>query len=132
MRVAAVEVFQGNEAVLEVTEAVQRLAQRFTVSEIAYDPWRFKSEALRLEAEGLGPMVEFPQSHSRMVPASEKPRLGDHRGQPRHFGDPELDSHVAAAVAKPTGRGWRLDKLGGRSDRRVRGAVHGRRPGLST
>jgi hypothetical protein len=27
-----------------------------------------------------------------------------------HPGDPELDRHVASAVAKPTGRGWRLDK----------------------
>jgi len=28
----------------------------------------------------------------------------------RHYGDPDLDRHVAQAVAKPTGRGWRLDK----------------------
>lgn len=28
----------------------------------------------------------------------------------RHPGDPELDRHVANAVAKPTPRGWRLVK----------------------
>jgi phage terminase large subunit-like protein len=28
----------------------------------------------------------------------------------RHPGDPELTRHVAAAVAKPTPRGWRLVK----------------------
>ena len=31
------------------------------------------------------------------------------------YGDSEPDRHVASAIAKPTGRGWRLDKLG-RSD----------------
>ncbi len=30
----------------------------------------------------------------------------------QHQGDAQLDAHVAAAIAKPTGRGWRLDKLG--------------------
>ena len=39
---------------------------------MAYDPWRFQGEALRLEDEGIGPLVEYPQSHARMVPASER------------------------------------------------------------
>ena len=32
-------------------------------------------------------------------------------GKLTHPGDTELDRHVAAAVAKQTPRGWRLDKL---------------------
>ena len=32
--------------------------------------------------------------------------------QLQHPGHPELDAHIAQAVAKPTGRGWRLDRLG--------------------
>jgi phage terminase large subunit-like protein len=110
LRVAAVEVFEGNDSVLDVTEAVRRLAQGFVVREVAYDPWRFKSEALRLEGEGIGPMVEFPQSHARMVPASERLHATIVEERLRHYGDPDLDRHVAHAVAKPTGRGWRLDK----------------------
>jgi len=33
-----------------------------------------------------------------------------HRAQLQHPNDPELNRHVANAVAKPTPRGWRLVK----------------------
>lgn len=110
LRVAAVEVFQGDDSVLEATAAVRRLAGRFTVRGVAFDPCRFKSEALRLEAEGIGPMGDFPQSSARMIPASEPLHAAIAERRLRHYGDPDLDGHVAAAVAKPTRRGWRLDK----------------------
>jgi hypothetical protein len=51
-----------------------------------------------------------PQSHGARERAA---RVGDHRERRlRHYGDPDLDRHVAQAIAKPSGRGWRLDKLG--------------------
>lgn len=110
LRVAAVDVFQGDAAVLDATDAVRRLAARFTVREVAYDPWRFRGEALRLEADGIGPMVEFPQSHARMVPASEGLHAAVVEHRLRHPGHADLDRHVANAVAKSTGRGWRLEQ----------------------
>jgi phage terminase large subunit-like protein len=110
LRVASVWTAIGNDSVLDATEEVRRLAACFSVREVAFDPWRFKSEALRLEAEGIGPMVEFPQSYARMVPASERLHAAIVEGRLRHPGDPDLDAHVAAAIARPTGRGWRLDK----------------------
>lgn len=55
-------------------------------------------------------MVSFPQSHARMTAASEGLHAAIVEGRLKHPGDPELDRHVASAVAKPTGRGWRLDK----------------------
>ncbi len=112
LRVAAVEVFQGDGAVLEVTDAVRRLAARFAVREVAFDPWRWQGEALRLEAEGIGPMVAFPQSHARMVPASEGLHAAIVERRLRHPGHPDLDRHVANAIAKATGRGWRLEQSG--------------------
>jgi phage terminase large subunit-like protein len=80
------------------------------VREIAYDPWRFESEALRLEAETGLQMVEFLQWHTRMTVASEglHAAVGDQRLQ--HPGDAYLDRHVAGAIAKATGRGRRLEK----------------------
>ena len=57
-------------------------------------------------------MVEFPQSHARMTVASERLASVIIEGRLRHPGDPELDRHIASAIAKPTGRGWRLYKLG--------------------
>ena len=77
--------------------------------EVAFDPWRFRSEALRLEDAGL-PMVEFPQSTARVVPASEQLYSVIIERKLTHGDDPELNRHVAAAIAKQTPRGWRLDK----------------------
>ena len=55
-------------------------------------------------------VVEFPQSHARMLPASEGLHAVIVERKLRHPGHPELDRHVAGAVARATGRGWRLDK----------------------
>ena len=112
LQVAAVDVFQGDGAVLEATEAVRGLARRFAVREVAFDPWRFQGEALRLEADGVGPMVQFPQSHARLVPASEGLHAAIVERRLTHPGYPDLDRHVANAVAKATGRGWRLEQAG--------------------
>jgi integrase len=55
-----VRVWSGERAVLEVAEFCRVLAERFTVREISYDPWRFRSEALRLEATfGAWTLAEF-------------------------------------------------------------------------
>ena len=109
LRVAIVRVYQGEDAVLKVTREVRELAGRFALREIAFDPWRYQGEALRLEEDGLT-LVEFPQSHARMTAASEELHAAITEGRLRHPGDPDLDRHVAAAVAEPTGRGWRLTK----------------------
>ena len=104
-----VKVWQGDDAVLKVADYVEELAGEYAIREVAYDPWRFRSEALRLEERGL-PMVEFPQSSARMVPASEELFAAIVEGRLVHPDDPELNAHVAAAVAKQTPRGWRIDK----------------------
>jgi terminase large subunit-like protein len=108
LRVACVHVFEGQDSVLEVTACLEDLAERFVVAEVAYDPWRFQGEALRLD--GRLTMVEFPQSAARMVPASERLHAAVVERRLRHPNDPDLNRHVAGAVAKATGRGWRLDK----------------------
>ena len=108
LRVGA-RTWQGDDAVLQVAEHVRALAGRYSVREVAYDPWRFRSEALRLEDAGL-PVIEFPQSTARMVPASERLYAAVVEGRLTHGNDPELNRHVAGAIAKQTPRGWRLDK----------------------
>lgn len=101
--------WQGDDAVLKVAAHVRELAGRYQVREVAYDPWRFRSEALRLEEAGL-PTVEFPQSITRMVPASERLYAAVVERRLTHGNDPDLNTHVAGAIAKQTNRGWRLDK----------------------
>lgn len=108
LRVAVCETYQGNESVLEITAALERLADQFEIVEVAYDPWRYSGEALRLGGRLL--MVEFPQSHARMTVASERLHSVVVEQKLRHPNDSALNRHVAGAVAKATGRGWRLDK----------------------
>lgn len=55
-------------------------------------------------------MVEFPQTNVRMGPASEKLYAAVIEERLTHSNDPDLNGHVANAVAKATPRGWRLDK----------------------
>jgi phage terminase large subunit-like protein len=45
-----------------------------------------------------------------MTAASEGLHAKIVNGELRHPDDPDLNRHVANAVAKQTGRGWRLDK----------------------
>lgn len=101
--------FQGTEAVLDVQQRVRDLAGKYDVREVRFDPWRFQQAALELQAEGMR-VVEFPQSHSRMVPASERLYAAVVEERIKHPNDPTLNAHVAAAIAKDTPRGWRLDK----------------------
>jgi len=101
--------WKGDDSILKVAAFLQELANEFAIREIAYDPWRFKGEALRLEELGLQ-MVEFPQSHSRMVPASENLYAVVVEGKLTHPNDEVLNAHVANAIAKQTDRGWRLTK----------------------
>jgi hypothetical protein len=105
LEVVEIHVFQGDEAVLRVTEAVLEIASRRPIAELVYDPWRFQSEALRLEREHGVRGVQFPQSHARMTAASENPHRVIVERKLTHPGDPRFDRHVAAAVAKRTGRG---------------------------
>ena len=84
---------------------MKRLAEQFVIREAAFDPWRYQGEALRLEQEHRLPMVAFPQSHARLVPASERLHAAVVEKRLQHPGYRELDRHVAHAVARPTGRG---------------------------
>jgi len=119
LRVGAA-IFYGDAAVLEVLAKVRELAGTLDVREVAFDPWRFGQAALELEAEGL-PVVAFPQSNVRMVPASELLYAAVKEGRLKQPGDPELNRHMAAVVARQTERGPRLDKS--KSRHQIDGAV---------
>ncbi len=108
LRVGSV-IFQGDEAVLEVLEKVRELAGYYDVRAVYFDPWRFQQGALELQREGLL-TVEFAQSNARMVPASERLYAAVVEERLQQPNDPELNAQVAAAVAKDTPRGWRLEK----------------------
>lgn len=77
--------------------------------EYVYDPAFFERSAQLLEGDGLA-MVEFPQTDSRMIPASQRFYQLIAEGNLAHNGDPVLKTHVENAIADQKPRGWRLSK----------------------
>jgi phage terminase large subunit-like protein len=106
---AGVWIGHGDEAVLEARDVIRELARHHTIVECAFDPWRAGQLAAELEQEGV-PCVAFPQSDSRMIPASSSLLAAIVE---RRIALPELEElneHAANTVAKQSRRGWRIDK----------------------
>jgi hypothetical protein len=113
LRVAHIEVFQDEDAVLDVVDAIERLERSVqAITEVAYDEWRFHSEAIRLEREHGVRMVQFPQKLERRVRGAEalhavvvEQRL-THPGHPTltATSTPPSPSTPAAASASPPRR----------------------------
>ncbi len=102
--------YQGGSEPL--TTAYNRIRATFTVAQLSrsserngvHDPWRFQQAALELEREGLT-VVSIPQSPSRMTPASERLYRAKIERRITHPNEPELNRHVANAVANDGPRG---------------------------
>lgn len=95
---------------LSMVEAkVRELAGRYHLTAVAYDRWAFERSAQTLSDEGL-PMVEFPMTNLRTVPASTRLYEAVMGRKVAHDGDPVLAAHVNAGVTRDTERGWRLAK----------------------
>jgi phage terminase large subunit-like protein len=102
-------IYEGDAAVFDVIDHVRELAHEFTIAEVVFDPWRFGQAARELAAEGV-PVVEFPQSDPRMIPASSTLHAAIVERRLTLPDDPELARHAANAVARHSRRGWRIDK----------------------
>lgn len=102
-------IYHGDGGVLDCIDHVRELAARYTVREIAYDPWRFGQAAQELERERL-PVVTFPQTDARMMPASDRLYRTIIERRLTVPADPVLARHVADAIARHSRRGWRIDK----------------------
>ena len=66
-----VEVLSGDRAVLEIAEAVDELAGRFSIIECTFDPWRAAQIGQELQQRGIR-VSAFPQHDARMIPASQR------------------------------------------------------------
>lgn len=76
---------------------------------VYYDPAFFERSAQLLEGEGLA-CVQFSQTDSRMIPASQGLYDLVVSGKLRHNGSADLRRHVGNAAADQKPRGWRLTK----------------------
>jgi phage terminase large subunit-like protein len=86
------------------------------------DPFRWARTYQALEAEGL-PVVEFPQSPARMVPATQRFYEAVINHSLTHSGDPRLARHIDNCTLKVDARGARLGKDAKNSPRKIDLAV---------
>lgn len=108
--------------VLDVEQRIRELCTTWTVLEVAADPFRWQRSLEVLADEGV-PVEVFPQSASRMTPATSRvPDLLAASGM-THDGDERLARHVSNAVLKQDSRGTRIYKETKGSDRKIDLAV---------
>lgn len=108
--------------IVDVEAAIRAACRRWQVAEIVCDPFRWARTYQALEAEGL-PVLEFPQSPQRMVPATQRFYEAVVNRTLTHSGDLRLARHVGNAVIKTDARGARLAKDAKGSPRRIDLAV---------
>lgn len=102
--------------VAAVESYLRELSQKFEVREIAYDPAFFQRSAEALAEDGF-PMVEFPQSPQRMVPACGHLYEMIVNQQLAHDGNPVFADQVMSAAQRIKDSGWTLSK--GKSKRKI-------------
>jgi hypothetical protein len=85
------------------------LRERFTVRGVRYDPFQLAYCAQRLTAAGL-PMIEYAQTEKNLTDATTSLYSLVKGRNFVAYPDERLRKAIAHAVAKETGRGWRLMK----------------------
>jgi phage terminase large subunit-like protein len=108
--------------VQEVEATIREACKRWNVLEVTADPYRW-TRTLQLLADERIPTSEFPQSPSRMTPATTSLYEAVVNDAVSHDGDRRLARHVANAVLKTDSRGTRLAKEHRHSKRRIDLAV---------
>lgn len=106
----------------EVKDALRQVCREFDVLELAWDEYLWLDAAEELADEGL-PVVVFPQTLSRMGPATQRFFEDLSEGTITHDGDPRLARHITNATLKTDSRGARLAKDSRWSPRKIDLAV---------
>ena len=94
---------------LEVERVIFDFAKNNQVTEIAVDPYRWARTMAVLQEQGL-PVLEYPQSPVRLIPATQRLYEGVINHQLTQSGDPHLAKHISNAAVKVDSRGSRIIK----------------------
>ena len=108
--------------VQDVEDAIRNACTCWQVLEISCDPYRWARTYQVLEDEGL-PIVTFPQTATRMTPATTRFFEAVVNKQITHSIDPQFARHVESCTLKVDQRGSRLAKEKRGSARRIDMAV---------
>jgi phage terminase large subunit-like protein len=104
--------------IAEVEQAIRDACKRWNVREIDCDPARWARSYQALEEEGL-PVVEFPQTPARMVPATARFFQAVMNKGLTHSGDPRLARHIGNCTKRITSRGVMVSKDTPKSPRKI-------------
>jgi phage terminase large subunit-like protein len=102
--------------VAAVESYLREVAQQYDIQEIAFDPAFFMRTAEALAEDGF-PMVEYPQSPQRMVPACGNLYELIVNQRLAHDGNPLFTDQVLSAAQRMKDSGWTLSK--GKSKRKI-------------
>jgi len=108
--------------IVEVEERMRELAKKYDVVEIAADPYRWARTLQVWESERL-PVLVYPHTPSRMVPACALFLQAVTQQQLTHNGDPVLTRHLDNSTVKLDRFGPRIVKEHRSSPRRIDAAV---------
>ena len=101
-----------------VEQAIRQACRRWKVREVVADPFRWQRSLQILADEGI-PIVEYPQTASRLTPATARFYETCLNRQLTHSGDPRLRRHIDNAVLRVDSRGQRITKETKYSTRRI-------------
>jgi phage terminase large subunit-like protein len=105
-----------------VKDAIRQACRDYDVREVAWDEFQWLDAAEELESEGI-PVVVFPQTLTRMGPATQRFYEAVTTRRLRHNGDPRMARHLENAQLKVDSRGSRLQKDARNSPRKIDLAV---------
>lgn len=102
----------------EVMDVIRQACREMEVREVAADEFIWVGELETLTEEGI-PVVQFPQTLTRMGPATQRFYELVSNRQISHDGDPRLARHLENAQLKTDSRGSRLAKDAKNSPRKI-------------
>lgn len=106
----------------DVEETIRNVCKRYRVLEVVWDPYRWARSMQVLKREML-PVVEYPNTPERMVPATQRFYEAVMNGGLSHNGDRVLARHIANATLRVDSRGSRLVKVSKGSSAKIDAAI---------
>ncbi len=110
--------------ILDVEERIRECCKLWDVKELACDPYRW-SRTMEVLLEERLPVTAFPQTPTRMSPATTRFYEAVVNKDLTHDGDVRLARHIAGAVLKNDNRGARIVKESRGTSRKIDAAVCG-------
>lgn len=108
----------------EVSAMIDAAVDRWTVRELAADPWGWRTELEEWRARFGGIVVEWNTAHAgRMAPATDRAYAAISEQRLTHDGHERIAAHMSHAVAKRSPMGDLITKDKRSSSRKIDGAV---------